>query len=151
MKKSALIFFVAMFLLMLTGCSVLGVKTSNGIVPFLFPSAGTTVGTDGEIHFSTSVEDNRFNSVVLQLYSDSPVTHLLNITSCTDGKQSGVYTHEYDTGDFIMTLKANSNLRDEAVNLKIHLVKGNSYVYSFNVKTFNEKEVTITDFAFGMK
>lgn len=151
MKKRVLILVVVLALALLSACSVISVKAGKNIVPFLFPTGGATVEKDGTVTIQTDVEDNRFSYMVLQLYSDAPKEFIENITTSNEGKHSGVYTHENETGSYILTLKANSNKQDEGIDLRVFLIKGETYVYSYDVKSFNETSIVIKDIAFGMK
>lgn len=153
MKNRVIAVILLLTIVFFSGCSVISVDkaSARGILPFLCPSDGTTISEDGTITMTTDVEDNRFSSVVLQLWTDSPKTHIMNIASSNAGKEDGIYTHEEETGSYVITLKGNSNKQDEGVEVKVYLVKGKSYVYSYDVKAFGEKEITIESFVFGIK
>lgn len=151
MKKHILILVLVLALTLLSACSVISIKAGRGVVPFLVPTQGATVEKDGTIKLNTSVEDNRFSFVVLQLWTDAPEKYIEDITSSVEGTNDGVYVHEQETGTYVLRLKGNSNKQDESVGLRVYLVKGESYVYSYNVTSFGEKAITIQDFILEIK
>lgn len=84
--------------------------------------------------FTTDVEDNVFNSIVLQIYNNDTGEFYLNAYSTTTiGTHFGSYTHDFDSGIYKVRLKANSNLKDECVDYIVNLEKGKTYGFAFDV------------------
>lgn len=154
MKRRFIAVILFLSAMLFSGCSLVNMdvwvneESLKVMLPFLFPTKGITISSDGIISISTDIEDNKFSYVVLQLWEENNNTCIMDITSTTNGKQNGVYIHRLESGTYIIKLKANSNKQDEAVTLKVRLVEGEEYAYSFNVKSFNDKQVTISDFIF---
>ena len=149
MVKKSFILILAM-MLFLSGCSFHENGSSNDITSFLFLTDGTKVSEDGSIRMHTALEDNRFSYITLQLWTDVPSLHIMNISTATEGKQTGLYMHKLETGYYIIRLKANSNEKDESAFARVMLIKGRSYTYSYNIEELGEKSALISGFKFKM-
>ena len=152
MKKRVIAVSLLLTIVFFSGCSVISADkaSARGILPFLCPTEGTTVSNDGIITMTTDVEDNRFSFVAIQRFTDE-MKYIDDITNSKLGKNSGVYKHELESGNYIIVLKGNTNKKDESVNIKVHLLQGKSYVYSYNVKTLSDETIVIEDYTFGVE
>lgn len=148
MTRRVLLIFVVILCIFSTSCSLN--NSSDNITSFLFPTDGVVIDEAGDIQLSTSLEGNRFSYVALQLWTEIPSLHIMNISTATEGKQTGLYMHKLETGCYNLILKANSNKKDEAVSVRVFLIKGRSYTYSYDVKELGEKSALVSDFKFKM-
>ena len=99
--------------------------------------------------FTTTLEDNRFNAVNLQLWSESG-EYLGPIASVgTTGAINDTYTHELETGWYIIRLKGNTNLRDVSIDIFAFLQEGQCYEYGYEVDSLEEKRITVSDYFFN--
>ena len=148
MKK---ILFFLFFIIFLFAALEFYSYMNTGIYSLLIPSDEAIIN-DESIILKTTTEDNQFSFVALQLWTDAPKDFLYNIRTSEQsmlGKQRGSYVHQLESGVYIVTLKANGNIRDEGVDLRVYLKKGKIYMYSFDVYSFNDKEVCFQEFSFG--
>lgn len=95
----------------------------------------------------TDVKRNVFSNVIVQLY-DPYNNEYSNIDISKSNLCSKIYTHERQTGDFTINLRANSNKKDEQVSFNVHLENGQNYIYDLFIEGFNSKKVVIGDFNF---
>ena len=99
--------------------------------------------------FTTTLEDNRFNAVNLQLWSESG-EYLGPIASVgTTGAINDTYTHELETGWYIIRLKGNTNLRDVYIDIFAFLQEGQCYEYGYDVDSLEEKRIAVSDYYFN--
>lgn len=111
-----------------------------------------TTGTsekEGTYTFTTNVEDNRFNSVIVQLYDEggAPLT-CIDIASGI-GQRVGVYYHDEDSGVYKLNFRANSNKSDEYIQELLWLEKGGVYKYSYSVNAFGVNKICISEVSFS--
>lgn len=148
MTRRVLILVFSLICVFLSSCALIEDKSSNSFINFLFPSQGAVIDENGNIQMCTSLEGNRFSYVALQLWTELPSRHIMNISTATEGIQTGLYVHKQESGCYKLTLKANSNKKDEAVSARVFLIQGKSYTYSYDVKKLEEKYALVSDFKF---
>lgn len=97
--------------------------------------------------FETSLKDNIFNSVNIQLINGVTGEYCGQIMSTsTTGIYTSSYFHDNETGWYRVRLKANSNLQDESIDVLAYLEKGEIYFYSFNLNSFDNRRVVIENY-----
>lgn len=99
------------------------------------------------VTMETNVKRNIFDNVVIQLY-DPYRDEYCSIDASKSNICSKVYSHERQTGDFVINLKCNSNKKDELMSYTVHLENGKNYLYDLMVDSFKRKKVIINDFEF---
>lgn len=104
---------------------------------------------NSQITMTTDLKENRFSYVVLQKYDAETGAHVGDI-SVADAADSviGEFVHEEESGWYTICLKANSNIKDESVNVSAFLSKGERYFYKFTVNSLKQDEVIISDYEF---
>lgn len=112
-------------------------------------SAGAE-STDNGYVFTTTVEDNSFNGVEWQLFT-SEWEYILNISTQLAGVKDGDYTFPYESGNYVIRYKANSNKKDEAVSKTLYLEKDVTYHYVAVVESLEPQRVVVSNVAFGVK
>ena len=106
--------------------------------------------TEKEYTFVTSLEDNRFSQVDIQLWDMDLNVYYGTIASENEiGVHSGTYTHKEKTGWYKLRLKGNSNLRDVAVDFEAFLQNGKEYSFTFDLETLEEKKICVSGFDFS--
>ena len=96
------------------------------------------------------MEGNAFNAVQWQLY-DSEGKFVKTFESQRLGFHESDYVFPYESGNYSISLKANSNKQDEAVRTPLQLDKDKKYHYSFDVSILEEKKVIVKNVTFGIK
>jgi len=115
--------------------------------------AGKSRGTryselSGTITMTPQKKNCSFNAVVLQLRTkDGEFISELSSAS-RPSVNKGSFVNAYNDGDYILRIKANSNIQDEYVDIKISLKKGQVYGYIYNVFTCDTNKVTVNGIAF---
>lgn len=100
---------------------------------------------DNIIKMSTSVYNNRFNSIRFQLL-DSKGNYLLDFArSSALGTFTGRYTHELPDGLYMLRLKGNTNLKDESVYSLVYLTKGDSLVCQYDLLELADNYIAVKD------
>ena len=100
-----------------------------------------------KVSMETAVNRNFFDSVVIQLF-DPYRNEYFSIDSGKSNLCSKIYTHERQTGDFIINIKSNSNKKGEMISYALHLENGRNYMYDLLVDSFKRKKVVIGDYNF---
>ena len=100
-----------------------------------------------KVSIETDVKRNLFDAVVVQLF-DPYKNEYTWIDSGKSNLCSRIYTHERQTGDFIINVKCNSNKKDELISYPVHLENGRNYMYDVLVDSFKKKKVVISDYNF---
>ncbi len=101
-------------------------------------------------HLSTDVEGNSFSYLAFEL-SDPESEEVLNTFVMADktGNYNGVYLNNYDSGEYLLRLRANSNIHDEYIEKRIELDNGSLYSFSFTVDKISESEIAVKGFSFS--
>ena len=108
-------------------------------------SAGVTKDTADTYTISTSVEGNRFNAVVFQVF-DKDMKHLENINIMKDtGDVSGIYRNESDAGYYTFIIKGNSNQADEGIASRVYLNNEDEVHYQYTVDRISDKNIEVTN------
>lgn len=112
-------------------------------------SAGTETDEDGRNRLTTNIDGNCFSSVILQLRSCEDDTFIDPIAvKDKTGVYSGYYMHDSPTGDYWLKLRANSNKKDECMEVKVYLQEGMLYRYAFTIDRLTPTEVIIAEPSF---
>ena len=98
--------------------------------------------------FITDVPDNKFNAVNMQLIKNGTGEYLGPIVSVGIGIKNGFYMHQNETGEYVVRLKGNTNLKDVSIDFGVYLVKGRRYKYNYNVISIEEKNVVLKNYSF---
>lgn len=105
--------------------------------------------SDSSYTMTNSMEDDVFSYTAVHLYNEGITEYLTGIGSpIANGTIDGAYSHKLPTGDYALLLKAGSSATNEWESFKVHLVKGRSYWFTYNVEMLSDKKVTIRDFRF---
>lgn len=106
-----------------------------------------TVFTDGvnrvgwQVYtFSTNIEGNKFNQLIVHLAHDKTLLDSSNSV----GKRSGVYLHTQPSGHYTIRFRANSNLLDEYISIDVYLEKNSVYRFSYSIDNFSPKSLHIS-------
>ena len=90
-----------------------------------------------------------FNYTAVQLYDADIKKCLATVsTASASGTVDGAYCHRLPTGDYKILLKSGSRITREWIAYKVHLTKGKTYWFSYNVDDFSDKKVTFSNFNF---
>lgn len=106
-------------------------------------SEGVSAISDHSYSFSTEVEGNRFNCVVVNLPDDNTVLDSTGIAE----HRSGTYLHTRETGPCVIKLRANSNLQDEYISLTFFLEKDGVYKLEYDVNSIEDDLLTVSNFS----
>lgn len=101
-----------------------------------------------EFYIQTSLKNNIFTSVNLQILdgiTDECLGPLYSTKSA--GNYSDSFTHERNTGWYKIRLKANSNMRDECIDIMAYLIQGKRYFFEFEVKELEDQRAVIKDYS----
>lgn len=105
--------------------------------------------SDNTCTLTTNVQGNKFDQVVLQLYSPETGEYMGIVNSSNSvGNIKGAYIHNGESGWYTLRLKANSNMRDEYVECLVYLINGRVYHYSYNIDKLTENKVEFSGFEF---
>ncbi|MBR1796577.1 MAG: hypothetical protein IJ757_00965 [Clostridiales bacterium] len=105
--------------------------------------------TDSGYEFTTNIEDNRFGYTVWQVYE--PDGYLENITTGEVGITEGDYVFPYESGEYRIVFKGNTNLKDEGLTATLQLEKDKIYHYVSVVDLLEPQRVVVKDVAFGLR
>ena len=112
-------------------------------------SAGTETDEDGRNRLTTNIDGNCFSSVILQLRSCEDDTFIDPIAvKDKTGAYSGYYMHDSSTGAYWLKLRANSNKKDECIEVKVYLQEGMLYKHAFTIDRLTPTEVIIAEPSF---
>ena len=101
------------------------------------------VENNGKLKMTTQIEDNAFNSVVLQIFEEHG-EYIANINSTTNpGSIVGFYVNELPTGLYRLMIRGNSNMADETLETIVELKRGDAIQYKINVDSIGEKEIVV--------
>lgn len=125
-------------------------ETENFVRDMKYSEGASYDDASKEITLITDVEGNRFDQVDLQLIDGKSGGCLDKIDSSdTVGLKAAVYTHELDTGEYIIRLKGNANLQDVYVDIRAFLQQGKGYEYSYNVASLDWNRIVLSDYSFS--
>ena len=100
------------------------------------------------ITYSTTLDNNEFNSIQLQLQNSNTGSYIDTIEILNNTERIiGKYKHVLPTDRYKLVLKANSNLQDESVCLDSLLVQGQTYYYVIDVSKLNKNTATVNEFS----
>ena len=117
--------------------------------PDCFAYSGGAIynAADDSYLFTTEIENNNFNAVVLQLLDATTGKYLGNIRSVQlTGTCHGGFNHKNETGWYAIRLKGNTKIRDEYIDVLLYLEKGKQYCYSFNVNELSAKQIVLKNY-----
>lgn len=104
---------------------------------------------NNEYVFQTSLFGNRFSSVNLQILDGTTNAFVKTVFSAYgSGEYNDSFIHTNESGWYIIRLKANSNKKDEGLDILVYLVKGERYYFSFDVSELTSHKVCIKRFKF---
>ena len=110
------------------------------------PTEGVTVNDYG-ILFTTTLPDNLFDAVNLQIYTQGAEKYLDTIYHIYGSeKAEGNYTHKMASGWYSICLKGNTNLSDEYVLTEVWLEAGKTYSFLIDVEEFSGKQIIVKDY-----
>ena len=149
MKKITLILSLLVVASILSACSLFSVKKLDAFSSFLHPSSGAVVEQNGKLSF-TAKSDEGTADIGLLLLEAEPLTFIDTLEWLSEkGGYKGEYTHQLESGDYIIRLKLNSKPQNEYVDIKIHLIKGEKYFYTFKVLELSKSNALIDDYIFA--
>lgn len=108
-------------------------------------SPGVSMLSEGAYSFTTRVDGNSFNSVVVSVVQDNA---LIDSTAAA-GVRSGVYLHTMDSGYYMIRFGASSSLQDEFIDAKIYLENGMVYKVMYRVDSIENNLISIRDISFS--
>ena len=117
----------------------LGVVLDNESI---FRESDTTIN-NGVYTFDNKTSGNSLTAFQIQLWDNSFNEYLKDIASTSkQGLDSIKYTHNYDTGLYMVRIKANGNLQDSSIIYKnIYLEKGKTYNISYEVTKLTTSQI----------
>ena len=135
-----------------TYCFAVNIQNASALAGqkdgFSYSEGASYDAQESRYEFTTNIKGNRFSMVNMQLL-DAEWNYLDAVTSAYwQGTFSGVYTHDRPTGNYIIRLKGNTNIKDEGIDASVYLVNGSKYYYSFDVPLLSKKKVAIKDYIF---
>lgn len=100
--------------------------------------------------FNTYTEGNTFSWVGLMLYNPKTDSYPDVFGRGYEAGEdvSDTYIHNYESGNYRIFVKANSNMADEAYCYDVYLEQGEKYYVEYTVDVFTETEIEISDFMF---
>lgn len=105
---------------------------------------------DQQYELRTYVEDNSFNSVVIQLQNEQTGEYLDPIVNATVQSQyGGIYIHSAKSGMYYYKIRANSNKRDEYVGKSVYLEEGKEYLWRANIECIEPHKVVLSEILLG--
>lgn len=108
-------------------------------------SEGTKKDGSG-FRMTTERKENRFGSVVLQIRNAETGELLPEIVrAASPGSYSSRYYHKEKSGEYIVRLRANSNLQDEYLEYTVYLEQGRMYSCGFEVRSLTETEALVSE------
>lgn len=100
---------------------------------------------DDKYVYTTNTKGNRFDFIAIQLFDSSKI-YIKDIDDFGSiGLHKKKYTHNLESGVYYIRLKADSNLKDEYIQLGIELQKNRNYEFSFIINSLSEKEINISN------
>lgn len=124
---------------------IVDTTTYEKLVPIdIKKSDGINAVPDGYT-FSTTVDGNAFNSIVVSLPYDNT---LIDSTSSTEHR-SGTFLQTAETGEYAIKVSANSNLQDEYVEYNFYLEKDSVYKLEYDVESLDSTSAFVKDFTFS--
>ena len=109
-----------------------------------FCTPGVTYDASKQYVFTTTANDNEFNTVSIQLLNAVTGEYLGPLLSVSEtGTVNGSFIHEEENGWYLVRIKANGTTRDEAVDILSYLLKGKKYYYSINLIDRTKKQIRI--------
>ena len=104
----------------------------------------------GGYTFNTYTEGNTFSWVGLMLYNPKTDSYPEVFGRGYEAGEnvSDIYIHKYESGNYRIFVKANSNMADEAYCYDVYLEQGQEYFVEYTVDGFTETEIKISDFKF---
>ena len=120
--------------------------TENGTGGYSFTKNASY--RDGVFTFTTDIDGNYFNFAHVQIMAGDG-TYLMDTDArgTSPGSVSAEYTHGFESGWYIMRLKGNTNMQDEAAGKPMYLENGKTYFISFTIVELTDKKVVLKDFA----
>lgn len=130
--------------------SEIATKTAQQYVQEITYTAGASYdAANNWYEFGTELKNNYFNNMYMQLLDSNTGEYLCTVMSTNKlGNHTDSYIHTEDTGWYKIRLKANSNLKDEEMDILAYLVNGNRYFYSFDLIAFDEKKAIVQNYEF---
>ena len=129
------------------------VPIMNNILEYEGKTEGVSQSKKGVVSFETNIEDNIFSYVLIQLQNSKTDEYMeplgLKRTSDHDSFELEKYVHNAESGQYIVRLRANSNLSDEYIAFSCTLTKGETYYYGYLLNQFLSNEAETSDFFFG--
>ena len=100
--------------------------------------------------FNTYTEGNAFSWVGLMLYDPQEDSYpdVFGIGYEAGENVSDTYVHTYESGNYKIYFKANSNAADETYCYEVYLEQGKKYYVEYTVDVFTETKIVISDFEF---
>ncbi|MCI8800037.1 MAG: hypothetical protein HFH88_09520 [Lachnospiraceae bacterium] len=100
--------------------------------------------------FNTYVEGNTFSWVGLMLYNPKTDSYpdVFGRGYEAGENVSDIYIHKYESGNYRIFVKANSNVADETYCYDVYLKQGQKYYVEYTVDVFTETEIEISNFKF---
>lgn len=131
-----------------TSYTAANVHVLKGLLKDYSHSDGATVGMDS-VSFTTDVKGNKFDWVSLQIIDTGESGSIEEI--CKQEKVGEVdqyYTHAKASGDYIVRIKVNTNLKDEYVDYPVHLEENHVYRTGFTLDDLGDQKAQASGFNF---
>lgn len=110
-------------------------------------SHSNNVSSNKDVYlFETTIRDNLFNAIDIQLWNADKNQYLNTIASTgSTGLWNGSFQAKGESNWYCIRIKANSNLEDEWIDIKTYLEKDEEYSFYCTIDELTEKKVVISN------
>lgn len=131
-------------------CVTIGIRKSLSVFDTVFEHSENAIKSADGYNFRTFVKKNAFSWVGLMLYNSKTDSYddVFGIGYKAGEKVSDTYLHSYESGNYRIIIKANSNVADEIYCYEVYLEQGEKYFVEYTVDVFTKIEIKISDFKF---
>ena len=132
-----------------TGYTFLGwYDNANLIINKKYEIANDTTVNGNNYVFKNTTNGNTLNAFQIQTWKDGTYLETFAGGSQTGTRQEK-YTHNRDTGNYTIRLKANGSTKDSSVYYyDVYLEKGKTYSISYNIEKCTSSEVVVKNLSF---
>lgn len=123
-------------------CSLFSNRYGNILKNPSWISENSKITNNYVYEYKTFVEENEFNSFIIQLYNPSYDSYYA-LDVGTGGRRCKIYTHNLPTGEYTINLRANSNKSDELVSYKVKLVNSEKYYIDLFIDELSSKYIKV--------
>ena len=120
-------------------------KLEANVFEYPYGTIGVYTDDSGQIMYTTSRFDNRFNAIHFQLWDVKNDQYLVSFgESKSVSETKGVY-HPNLEGLYYLRLKGNTNLADEYIQSLVYLKENDSIAYSYTVDEIDSDHIVVSN------